>query len=264
MPRKDLEHYWSDRIEERTERNAKLTLQETEKLLAEIYEDQGLKIENEILKVLSKIQDQPQEVIPNDYYRNDRYWKLWDYVRDRLNILGKKQLKIMNPALAKVYEDTKKIIAEEVPQEIIKSRFLVPSAIDATQVIHQVWCLDGKEFSDRIWDDKAKLLNSLKKNLSTYLVQGKSNFYIAEQIQKEMATSQYNAYRIARTETAHLQIKAKTDKYQEMGFTKGEYVGTKCCDICKEKNGKIYTLKELESMIPVHPHCTCTFTLVVD
>ena len=104
----------------------------------------------------------------------------------------------------------------------------------------------------------------MKKNLSTYLVQGKSNFYIAEEIQKEMETSQYNAYRIARTETAHLQIKAKTDKYQEMGFTKGEYVGTKCCDICKEKNGKIYTLKELESMIPVHPHCTCTFTLVVD
>ena len=96
------------------------------------------------------------------------------------------------------------------------------------------------------------------------MIQGRSPWYIAENIVKDLQTSEYNAYRIARTETAHLQNKAATDKYREMGFTHGRYLGTNCCDQCKALTGKVYTLQELESMIPVHPHCTCTFTLVTD
>lgn len=265
MPRKDLEHYWPDRVQERNERNAKLTIQETEKQLHKIYVEQAKDLQLAILEVFDKMEiDKNTEhgIMINDLYRNKRYWDLLNYINELLTALGKKELKITEPALIKVYEDTKKAIDKEIPKELLRTQFLVPSMIDAKQVVHQNWCLDGKEFSDRIWSNKTKLLQQLNKAIGDFVIQGKSPWYISEKLREKMQTNEYCAYRIVRTETAHLQIKGKTDRYQELGFTHGKYLGTNCCSECKSKTGKIYTLKELESLIPVHPHCTCTFTLV--
>ena len=265
MPRKDLEHYWPDRVDERNERNTKLTVEEAQKELIKLYASQAKDLQVEIQKVFEKImadKDTEHGIMINDVYRDDRYWKLLDWINDQLRKLGQKELKITEPALIKVYEDTKHLIDEEAPKQLIKSAFVVPQMIEAKNVVHQTWCLDGEEFSDRIWLNKSKLLTRLKKDMADFLVQGKSPWYIAERLAKDMETSEYNAYRIVRTESAHLQIKGKTDRYQELGFTHGKYLGTNCCGECKKENGKVYTLKELESKIPMHPHCTCTFTLL--
>lgn len=110
--------------------------------------------------------------------------------------------------------------------------------------------------------------------MADFIARGESPYSIAQGIVKRLAVDEYCAFRIARTETAHAQVKGMTDKYREMGFTHGKYLareeakitpqGVKeACDICQELNGKIFTLKELESMIPKHPNCECSFTLEV-
>lgn len=266
MPRKQNEFYWLDRINERNQRNTNLTIQETEQQLKRIYSKEAIALQNEIVKVFGKMLSDEMfqgEYMMNDIYRNDRYWQLLDYINERLRVLGGKELKITEPALIKIYEDTKKLIDEEMPSSI-KPAFVVPQMIDAKQVVHQTWCLDGKEFSDRIWQDKTKLLAHLKKDMSDFLVRGKGAWEIAEKLANDLDTHSYNAFRIVRTEGTHLITKGKTDRYQEMGFTKGKYIGIHCCKECQKNDDKIFTLAELEHMIPVHPNCKCTFVPVRD
>jgi SPP1 gp7 family putative phage head morphogenesis protein len=35
------------------------------------------------------------------------------------------------------------------------------------------------------------------------------------------------------------------------------------CPICASREGKIYTLDEVEGMIPVHPNCRCFITPLI-
>lgn len=252
--------YWATRIQKQNENLAKLSIQEAEKKLYKVYAAQAKDLQAAILEVFAKLET--ENFTLNDLYRNKRYWELLNRVNELISALGKKEFKITQKSLIQTYEKTLKTIDEGIPKSLISPQFLVPSAINAEQLINQVWCADGKSFSDRIWNNKKKLQEQLAKNLGYFVVQGKSPFYISEQLRIAMEVNSSSAYRIVRTETAHLQIKTQTERYMELGFTHGKYLGTNCCDKCQEKTGKIYTLKELESMIPLHPNCTCTFTLV--
>jgi SPP1 gp7 family putative phage head morphogenesis protein len=266
MPRKDLEHYWPDRIIERNERNLKLTTKECEKELTKLYAAQGELLRDEINKVLLKVVSDlanGNELLINDLYRNRRYWRLLEHINQNLTNLGKEEISITEKHLIKMYEITEQVIEDNVPEGLIKDSFLVPQVIDLKDVVHHTWCLDGKEFSDRIWTNKQKLNQQLQKSLADSVARGLSPWAIAQEIEKNMETSAYNAYRIARTETCHIQIYAQTQKYKEMGFTHGKYLGTNCCDECKKLNGQRFALDELEKLIPHHPHCTCTYTLEV-
>lgn len=263
-PRKDLVHYWPDRVQEQMDRNRKLTERETQKLLHDAYHEQAKDLQDRVLATLAKIEHDlgtPEGVLVSDLYKSRRFYELLEYINKSLVSLGYKELKIVEEALLQTYTDALNTIDKNIPQELINYKFLVPDAIKPEQAIHQVWCLDGKEFSDRIWDNKAKLKTQLQKTLTDFVVQGKSNWSLAEALRENLQTNEYCAYRIVRTETCHLQNKAKTDKYQQLGFTHGRYLGTHCCDECKKLNGKVFTLEELSTLIPHHPHCTCTFTL---
>lgn len=52
------------------------------------------------------------------------------------------------------------------------------------------------------------------------LAEGKDDKY-TNAFGQTMTKQEFNAMRIARTETAHIQIKSACDKYKEMGFTTG-------------------------------------------
>lgn len=265
MPRK----YWQDRIQEQNKKNYKRLVQETEKELAEIYSEQAEELRLSVIDVLAKIQaakGTEEGIRANDLFLNRRYWTLLDEINARLKKLGHKQIDISSPSIIAAYEETIKLIDDSVPKNlIINPAFLNANAIDAAQVVNQVWCLDGKNFSSRVWNDKTKLLAKLKRALADSLVRGKPNWEIAKDMADKLLVSRENAYRLIRTETAHAQVYAQTQRYKEYGFTKGKYLASdSCCDECQKHNGEIYTLDELEKMLPLHPHCTCTYTLITN
>lgn len=260
--------YWQDRVREQQEKQYKRLTRDTERELAAIYREQGLEIRSLILNVFSKIQaakDTNEPIQANDLYLNNRYWKLLEEINERLTKLGQAQIEITEPAIVQAYQETIDTIDENIADSVqnVDVSLLNARMIDANQVVNQTWCLDGKNFSDRVWQDKAKLLINMKKALADALVQGKSPWEIAKSMSDTMGVSRRNAYRLVRTETAHAQTYAQTERYKQYGFTKGKFLASpNCCEHCHEHDGEIFTLDELEKLLPVHPNCRCTYQLV--
>lgn len=266
--------YWADRVNRELEEARSRTLKQTEAELRKVYSDQATKMYARIVQVFNKIlkDSKSDKIMINDLYRTKRYWELLDYINSNLSSLGERELEIIRKALIETYEYAGKVIDEQPQSKNIGEHgsprsaeptisFLNTSAIKPEDVINQVWAMDGKDFSSRIWNNKKALFEQLTKLLQDYMVQGVSPWTIAEKLSEALQKSEYEAYRLVRTETAHLQIKAKTEKYKAMGYTKGKYIGTNCCDECKKLTGKIFTLDELETLIPQHPNCRCDFLL---
>lgn len=266
--------YWQQRIQEQQDKSYKRLNEETERELAAVYHEQATALRDRILEVFAKIEAQKaagEPIQANDLYRNRRYWQLLEEINRRLKILGREQIRITQPAIIQAYQETLDIVDSNIESSTplgaatVNKALMNAHAIDANQVINQVWCLDGKNFSDRVWTDKQKLIPQIKKALSDALVQGKSPWEIAKAMSDRLEVSRENAYRLVRTETAHAQVYAQTQRYKEYGFTKGRFLASPdCCHECQEHDGEVYTLEELEKMLPVHPRCRCSYTLVGD
>ena len=259
-------NYWQKRIQEQEEKALSRTQKETQAALAEIYKQCGTDLREEIAEVFSKIQGDKKagEVLPNDYYRNVRYWRLLDRINELLKSLGEKQIEITKPAILALYSESLSNIEENIPSSFVEGSFLNTGVVDGEQALFQAWCLDGKTFSDRVWDDKTKMLEEFKKQLNTCIVQGKSPWDAAKQVSDRLSVSRSNAYRLMRTECAHAQIYAQTKRYKELGFTQGDWDADSCsCPHCKEQDGKKYPLDRIRDMIPAHPNCRCSYNVVV-
>lgn len=117
-------------------------------------------------------------------------------------------------------------------------------------------------FSDRIWMHQSLLKADLSKLLQTGLIQGKNPRVLAREIERRFNTSRYNAERLMRTELARVQIEVQKASLERNGFTQFEFLANSgCCDICQEKNRKIFKLdgfKYGDNAPPIHPHCRCT------
>lgn len=260
--------YWQSRIQEERENSYKRLNRDTERELAAVYSEQATALRDSILEVFAKIESTKaagEPIQANDLYRNRRYWTLLEEINERLKTLGREQMRITEPAIVKAYQETLDIVDSNIVAAgaNVNAALMNAHAIDGKQIVNQVWCLDGKNFSDRVWLDKQKLMPQIKKALSDALVQGKSPWEIAKAMSDRLEVSRENAFRLVRTETAHAQVYAQTQRYKEYGFTKGKFLASDtCCDECHEHDGEVYTLDELERMLPVHPRCTCTYTLV--
>jgi SPP1 gp7 family putative phage head morphogenesis protein len=258
-----MSSYWARRIKEENERAARRTIKETDAELRKLYEQEANKLYNELLKVFAKIEKDSEDgkIYLNDLYRTNRIYELLDYFNRRAVILGGKQTKITQKALIKVYENAQQIVEANVPKSVVRPSFVVPTAVPTEQIVNQVWCVDGKSFSDRIWQSKKKLVNDLSKTLSDTLMSGENGFKAAEKVAARMGVDESAAYRIVRTETAHAQIAGQTDKYKELGFRNGIFKATDPCDECGELDGQLFSLEEIKTLIPRHPNCECSFLI---
>lgn len=258
--------YWENRIQEQLDKSYSRTEEETARELAKIYSQTAEQVRDDILKVYAKVDSlKPGEVIQmNDFYLNKRYWELLDRLNDLLNDLGQEQIRITEPAIIDLYNKAISAIDAEVPKGLIKNQFLNVKRVDGSQALFQSWCLDGKNFSDRVWQDKAKMLAEFKKELNTCIIQGKSPWQAAEKVAARLDVSEANAYRLMRTETAHAQIYAQRQRYKELGFTRARWIASpSCCDRCQEHDGEIYSIDKIANLLPAHPNCRCSFSAVV-
>lgn len=118
-------------------------------------------------------------------------------------------------------------------------------------------------FSERIWVNQDQLKNSLSSVLSNALIQGKNPREFIPLIRKKFDVSRCNAERLLRTEIARVQTQAQIESYEANGIDEYEYVacGLKdVCPLCKEVDGKVFKLKDMEIGInapPMHPNCHC-------
>lgn len=131
------------------------------------------------------------------------------------------------------------------------------------QLLKKPWAIDGKNFSDRIWADKEKLVSRLHTELTQNMIRGASPDRAIENISKAMNTSRKQAGRLVMTESAAISSKAQQDCFKELGVEEFEVVVTLdhiTCDLCQGMDGKHFPLSDFrigETAPPFHPNCRC-------
>lgn len=132
------------------------------------------------------------------------------------------------------------------------------------------WC-DGKDFSERIWDNRKKLGNTLHTQFVNGVIRGDDYHQLARQIRtKFVKVSQKNAERLTFTEDTYLSNEAAMQVFErEAAVTEYEFVCTgdaETCDICRGLSGERFPISQRmpgTNFPPMHPWCRCFFDPVI-
>ena len=127
-----------------------------------------------------------------------------------------------------------------------------------TSIVDQL--LDGATWSDRIWSNQDALRNDLKKMMKNALLTHSNPITQSPALRKKFGVMKYQSDRIIRTESDRVMARQSIMNAREAGYKKVVWViNSSACDICKQHNGDVYTLKEADGMIPAHPNCLCSW-----
>ena len=141
------------------------------------------------------------------------------------------------------------------------------NALDDKKVrvaISQNW--QGSNFSDRIWADKNKLLETINQKIPQGIALGQNPRTVARDMKKTLETKYSNAERLARTEMNHICNEATKQSYKEVPEVLQQYkivatLDNRTSEICQEQDGQIYKMSEWQEGVtapPFHPNCRTT------
>ncbi len=135
-------------------------------------------------------------------------------------------------------------------------------------IIHKPWAVDGRNFSERIWTDKTKLINNMHDSLTRMCITGESPDRAIREISQNMKVSRSQAARIVQTESAAFSAKAQETCFSDLDVEEFEVVETldsHTCPTCGEMDGKHFPMKDYKigvTVPPFHPNCrgcTCPY-----
>ena len=136
------------------------------------------------------------------------------------------------------------------------------------KIVSKPWAVDGKNFSDRLWENKTKLINNMHNSLSRMCITGEAPDRAIAEISKQMGVSKAQAGRVVMTESAAFANKARQDCMKELDVEQFEVVETldsHTCETCGGMDGKHFSMREFEVGVtapPFHPNCrgcTCPY-----
>ena len=134
------------------------------------------------------------------------------------------------------------------------------------KVLSKPWAVDGKNFSERIWTNKEKLISELHGELTQNIMLGADPQKAIDSLAKKMKTSRYNAGRLIMTEEAYFSSAAQKDCFEELGVEQFEIVATldsHTSDICRSLDGKHFPMKDYQPGVTAPPfHVFCRSTTV--
>ena len=188
-------------------------------------------------------------------------------IQDRIENMYTTRDRSLEDYLCRVYKDTYYHTVFEIDKGIgsIQSSFNKLDDRKVLQIIHKPWATDGKDFSTRIWEDKANLVNTLHTGLTQSLIRG-GNFDdvvndISQFVSSKIKNKKYIASRLVTTESAAYASKAQEQAYKDLSVDKYEILATldlHTSDICQDFDGKIFDRKDYQVGVtapPFHPHC---------
>lgn len=132
------------------------------------------------------------------------------------------------------------------------------------KVIRKPWAVDGKNFSNRIWNNKDKLISEVHREITQDIMLGRDPQKAIDNISKKMNTSKVNASRLIMTEEAYFSSAAQKDCFQDLGVEQYEIVATldsHTSDICQNLDGQVFPMKDFEPGVtapPFHVYCRST------
>lgn len=188
-------------------------------------------------------------------------------IQDRIENMYTTRDRSMEDYLCRVYKDTYYHTVFEIDKGIgsIQSSFNKLDDRKVSQIIHKPWEIDGKDFSTRIWEDKANLVNTLHTGLTQSLIRGGNLDDVVNDISQfvssKIKNKKYVASRLVTTESAAYASKAQEQAYKDLSVDKYEILATldlHTSDICQDLDGKIFDRKDYQVGVtapPFHPNC---------
>ena len=256
--------YWAARTAKTMENLTTKSIRETERQLTRYYGNAMRKIigqfEQTYDKLLSTLEkDKPPT--PADLYKLDKYWQMQAQLQKELQQLGYNQLNSLSESFVTQYMDIYQALALNDEGNFNS----IDSAL-AQQMINQIWCADGKSWSERVWANTAKLQEALNDNLIDCVVAGKKTTDLKNMLQEQFGVSYNRADSIVRTEMAHIQTQAAKKRYEDYGIREVEILADedeRRCEVCGNLHEKRFPIGAAVPL-PAHPKCRCCIIPVVD
>lgn len=211
-------------------------------------------------KILNQVED-GKEPTPADLYKLDKYWQAQAQMRRELEKLGNKQIKLLSAAFETNFFEVYYGLA--LPGEAAFNK--VDTEV-VNQLINGIWVADGKQWSQRVWDNTQRLAQTLNEELVHIVATGKKNTDLKNILQERFDVSYHRAETLVRTEVAHIQTEAAKKRYEDYGI---EYVEVlvdpdeRTCELCKALIGKKWRTSETPPL-PVHPNERCCLVPVIN
>lgn len=190
-------------------------------------------------------------------------------VRHEIEKLAAEQQEAFKEGLSDTYEESYYRTMFDIQQATgISGSFTALNTNFVEKTVAQKWL--GDNYSNRIWNNKDKLVANLEQIIPRGIALGNNPRIIANDIQEAMETSKSNAERLALTEFSHIANQATADGYKETNIEKYQFLATldhRTSEECSSLDGKIFKLTEIMVGInypPVHPRCRSTTIPVWD
>lgn len=257
-------NYWADRMAASQSKLTNKNIKQVEKQLKKYYGSAMERVikdfETTYNKLLLTIED-GKEPTPADLYKLDTYWQMQGQLRQELNKLGDKQISAMSKIFEIHFFDIYYSIA--IPG---LEAFTTISKEAAAQLIAAIWVADGKNFSQRIWDNTNRLVDTLNEGLLHCVITGKKTSELKKVLQNDFNVSYSRADAVVRTEMSHIQNTAAQKRYEDYGikeFMVWADEDERRCEVCGALHEKKYLIGS-ETPIPAHPRCRCSIVPVVE
>lgn len=141
---------------------------------------------------------------------------------------------------------------------------------DITKLFVNAPWSNGENFSQKIWNNTAKLANYLNSDIAQGIARGDSYDRLVRRLRERFSNvSRNDAYRLIYTEGTYVMAESTIQPFTE-GFEKYRLstVGDgKVCDICRGVAEETFDIADRQPGVnfpPLHPWCRCTFTIEVD
>lgn len=205
--------------------------------------------------------EEGREPTPADLYKLDKYWRLQGELQKELQKLGDKQSALLGKKFVEQYQQ---IYETTALKDNLFFGEMDKSA--AQQMINQIWCADGKSWSQRVWGNTDKLQQALNDNLLDCLITGKKPSELRKKLMNDFDVSYRRADTVVKTEMAHIQTQAAQQRYKDYGITEVEVLvdaDERTCDVCGKLEGKRFPING-KMPVPAHPRCRCCIIPVVE
>ena len=259
-----MSKYWQDRLAQAQLMLSRKKEKEIEKQLRKYYLSASRKViedfESTYDKLLATMED-GKVPTPADLYKLDKYWTMQAQIKRQLNNLGNKTINLLSKQFQLHYFDIYYSFALEGKQP-----FNTIDAAAVRQLINSSWVLDGKNFSQRIWNNTERLLATLNDELIHIVATGKKITNLKQLLQERFDISYRRADTLVRTEICHIQTEAAKTRYESYGIKEVEVLvdpDARTCDLCKALIGKRFPVNGTPPL-PVHPNERCCLVPVVE
>ena len=259
-----MNNYWAEREAAARQELMDKSIKEINKRLKKYYIRLSKQLISDYQALYNEVllkQANGEQVSPATLYSLDKFWELQAQTRKLLNKFGAYQQSLLSKVFQVFYQKSYNSINIKGLEAF---NTLDEAAVQ--QVINQVWCADGKNWSKRIWQNTAQLQQTLEEGLIECVAAGKKTSQLKEILQNRFNVSYHMSDTLVRTELAHIATKAAQQRYADFGIKEYEVFADedeRRCKVCGKLHQKRFPINSTPK-VPVHSNCRCVILPVID